>query len=88
MQWGILFGLLFCALVKKNQRVIKTNIFFIFLTLVTYVVDVIFTEPLTIPGSPDERLAYGILHDALQLTKFTNYGNTLQYVFFLQLFCQ
>ncbi len=79
---GILFGLLFCALVKKNQRVIKTNIFFIFLTLVTYVVDVIFTEPLTIPGSPDERLAYGILHDALQLTKFTNYGNTLQYVFF------
>ncbi len=80
---GILFGLLFCALVKSNQKIIKTNVFFIFLTLVTYIIDVTFTEPLKIPGSPDERLAYGILHDALQLTKFTEYGNTLQYFSFI-----
>ena len=79
---GILFGLIFKSLVSENYKIFKINIFAIFLTVVTYIVDIYYTEPLTIPGSPDERWGYGILHDALQLTKYTNYGNNLHFILF------
>lgn len=79
---GILFGFMFKSLVSENYKIFKINIFAIFLTVVTYIVDIYYTEPLTIPGSPDERWGYGILHDALQLTKYTNYGNNLHFILF------
>lgn len=79
---GILFGLMFKALVSKNYKIFRVNIFSIFLSVFTYMLDIYFTEPLTIPGSPDERLAYGILHDALKLTKFTDYNNGAHFILF------
>lgn len=79
---GILFGLMFKSLTSENFRIFKINIFSIFLTILTYIFDVYYTEPLKIPGSPDERWGYGILHDALQLTKFTDFDNSTHFVLF------
>ena len=79
---GILFGLIIKSLVSKDYKIFRINFLSIFLTIFTYILDIYFTEPLTIPGSPDERWGYGILHDALQLTKFTNFNNNTHFILF------
>lgn len=82
---GILFGLLLLSLIKRDRSISKINIFFLFSTIVTYLIDVRTTEPLSIPASPDERMGFGILHDSIQLTKFTNFNNQNDIIFFLTL---
>ena len=79
---GILFGLMIKSLVSQDYKIFRINFLSIFLTIFTYILDIYFTEPLKIPGSPDERWGYGILHDALQLTKFTNFNNNTDFILF------
>ena len=79
---GILFGLLIFSLIKEDKRKIGINLSFLALTILTYIIDVRTTEPLSIPASPDERMGFGILHDATQLTKFTDFGNQTHIILF------
>lgn len=80
---GILFGLFIFSMTRKYYRNLFINGFFILLTFLTYVIDTKSTEPLVIPSSPDERMGYGILHDATQLTKYFSYGNQIQVLIFI-----
>jgi hypothetical protein len=80
---GIIVGLILCSLVLKNYKVLKINVFYLLATITTYIVDTQTTEPLKIPDAPDERHAYGMLHDSLQLTKYTDFQNSFHSFTFL-----
>ncbi len=79
---GILFGLLIFSLIQENRKNIFTNLTFLILTLITYIIDIRTTEPLSIPASPDERMGFGLLHDATQLTKFIDFNNQSYIILF------
>ena len=81
---AILIGFFFYSIVINQSRVTKINFFFIILTITTYLIDLKYSEPILIPGSPDERIGFGIMHDAIQLTKFIDYRNqNFVYLFYV-----
>lgn len=82
---GILFGLLVFSILNSDLRKAITNFFFIFLTGVTYLFDALLIEPLIIPEAADERMGYGMLHDAKHLTKYTQFENFNHIVVFYSL---
>lgn len=87
---GILFGLLIFSIFGREIKKSILNFFFICLTGATYLIDALFVEPLIIPEAPDERMGYGILHDAKHLTKYTKFENFNHIIFFyllLSLIC-
>ena len=82
---GILFGLLIFSLIEGSRKNIQINISFLLFTVFTYIIDIRTTEPLSIPSSPDERMGFGVLHDAIQLTKFIEFNNQKYVLLFVVL---
>ena len=84
---GILIGVMFFGIIIKSSSLKKLSSFFIILTAITYFINSKLVEPLNIPGAPDERVGFGILHDAKQLTKYFEYLNFIQFsIFYFILF--
>ena len=82
---GILFGLLIFSLIKEDGRITFVNLLMILTTIGTYILNSIFNESLSIPGAPDERVGFGILHDIKYILRNTIYSGTKvsYYIYFL-----